>query len=450
VRCGNLYPLTDQSHLTGPKTLPKCPFLAIFKQKSLRADKRLCLPIPLLLLILSSRCQETRDTAGKISDTGYRVHWFSGKQQVDLIDVGRSILLRHPKPRIDSAVKKPGHVYASLLPSAEYTLQTSFAIDIVGNLAFYTSSDPNQNISNIYLNTTITTKSQLLIPLQANIWSMKNKYNLITDWRYEKYPQDTYGLGGLTKDTDAYGIYFEYLRFYTTLLKTVAPDFYLGLGYNVDYFYNVREVNPPPGVTTDFQAYGLHPVSTSSGPTFNVLYDGRRNSINPEPGYYASLIYRPNFTFLGSDADWQSLQFDARAYKRFPANSGNILAFWTYDCFTLNGDPPYLLLPATASDTYSNSGRGYIQDRFRGKDMLYLESEYRFGILSNGLLGGVVFVNAQSFTEPTNHRFEAINPGWGAGLRIKLNKFSRTNICLDYGFGLHGSGGIFANLGEVF
>jgi len=31
-----------------------------------------------------------------------------------------------------------------------------------------------------------------------------------------------------------------------------------------------------------------------------------------------------------------------------------------------------------------------------------------------------------------------------------LNKFPRTNICLDYGFGLHGSQGIFANLGEVF
>jgi hypothetical protein len=95
-------------------------------------------------------------------------------------------------------------------------------------------------------------------------------------------------------------------------------------------------------------------------------------------------------------------------------------------------------------------GRGYIQGRFRGKNNLYLESEYRFRILDNGFLGGVVFVNAQSFSEPVTNRFEAINPGWGAGLRIKLNKFSRTNICLDYGFGLHGSGGLFANLGEVF
>ena len=380
----------------------------------------------------------------------HHLHVFSGTEPVDVIDILRSVLLRHPTLRNDTAVKKPGRVYASLLPAAEYTLQTGFAVDLVGNLAFYTSSEPKENLSNFYLNTTFTQKNQILIPLQGNVWSHGNKYNLINDWRYELFPQDTYGLGSLTKESDADGIDFEYLRFYTTLLRTIAPDFYLGLGYNVDYFYHVRETSAPPAGGTDFERYGLYSKSTSSGPTLNVLYDSRRNSINPEPGYYASLIYRPNFRFLGSDSNWQSLQFDARAYKHFPAGSTNTLAFWTYDVFTLHGNPPYLLLPATASDTYSNMGRGYIQGRFRGKDCVYLESEYRFGILRNGFLGGVVFVNAQSFTEPTNNRFEAINPGWGAGLRIKLNKFSRTNICLDYGFGLHGSGGIFANLGEVF
>jgi hypothetical protein len=394
----------------------------------------------------------TSDTAkptGRDTTTRHRLHLFSGTEQVDVLDILASIFLRHPKPRLDSAVKKPGHVYAGLLPSAEYTLQTALAIDLVGNLAFYTSNEQKENISSIYLNGTITEKNQLLVPLQGNIWSKGNKYNLINDWRYEIYPQDTYGLGSQTKASNGYGIDFTYWRFYTTLLKTIAPDFYVGLGYDLDYFFNVEEINPPAG-GTDFERYGISPTSWSSGPTFNILYDGRRNSINPEPGYYASIIYRPNFRFLGSDSNWQSLQIDARAYKHFPAGSNNTIAFWTYDVFTLQGHPPYLMLPANASDTYSNSGRGYVQDRFRGKDMLYLESEYRFGITSNGLLGGVVFVNAGSFSEPTNNRFEAINPGWGAGIRIKLNKFSKTNICLDYGFGLNGSGGIFANLGEVF
>ena len=412
------------------------------------APRSIYLLLPCFLLSLFSYAQDT--TVSKPRDTTYHLHIFSGTDPVDVIDILRSILLRHPKPRLDTAVKKPGRLYASLLPSAEYTLQTSFALDLVGNLAWYTSTLPDQNISNLYLNTTFTTKKQVLIPLQGNIWSKGNRYNLLNDWRYELYPQDTYGLGGRTTDSNADPIDYSYLRFYTTLLKTVAPDFYLGLGYNVDYFYNVKETAPKAGVITDFEKYGFRSTSLSVGPTFNILYDGRRNAINPDPCYFANLIYRPNFRFLGSDSNWQSLLVDARAYKHFPAGSKNIIAFWTYDVFTLAGTPPYLLLPATASDTYSNFGRGYIQGRFRGKDVVYLESEYRFNLLSNGLIGGVVFVNAQSFTEPTTNRFETINPGWGAGIRVKLNKFSRTNIALDYGFGLNGSRGLFANLGEVF
>jgi hypothetical protein len=43
-----------------------------------------------------------------------------------------------------------------------------------------------------------------------------------------------------------------------------------------------------------------------------------------------------------------------------------------------------------------------------------------------------------------------IEPGVGAGLRIRLNKYSGANLCIDYGFGTEGSKGLFVNLGEVF
>jgi hypothetical protein len=56
----------------------------------------------------------------------------------------------------------------------------------------------------------------------------------------------------------------------------------------------------------------------------------------------------------------------------------------------------------------------------------------------------------ESFTEQTSNNFETLAPGWGAGIRLKFNKFSRTNVALDYGFGLNGSGGLFVNIGEVF
>jgi len=82
--------------------------------------------------------------------------------------------------------------------------------------------------------------------------------------------------------------------------------------------------------------------------------------------------------------------------------------------------------------------------------MLYLEGEYRFGITKNGLLGGVLFTNAQSYSEFKTNRFEKVAPAVGTGLRVKVNKHSNTNVCIDYATGLYGSRGVFVNLGEVF
>jgi hypothetical protein len=82
--------------------------------------------------------------------------------------------------------------------------------------------------------------------------------------------------------------------------------------------------------------------------------------------------------------------------------------------------------------------------------MLYLESEYRFQITNNGLLGGVVFVNAESLSAAPGTKLQSIQPAFGPGLRIKLNKVSRTNVAIDYGFGLQGSKGLFIDVGEAF
>jgi len=82
--------------------------------------------------------------------------------------------------------------------------------------------------------------------------------------------------------------------------------------------------------------------------------------------------------------------------------------------------------------------------------MTYFETEYRFGITNNGLLGGVAFINLQHFSKDISAAYNTIFPGYGLGLRLKLNKHSGANLCIDYGFGKNGSRGFFVNLGEIF
>jgi len=336
----------------------------------------------------------------------------------------------------------------SVVPALGYTLQSKLALTLAGNVAFRWNADAK--ISTITINTAYTQTKQIIVPIQSNIWTKNNGYEFVGDIRFLKYPQSTYGLGSNSNIKDEDPMNYDFFRFSEIALKRIGPDFYAGIGYITDVHWNVTHKGPLDGASSDYVKYGAQSHSISSGITLNTLFDSRDNSINPYRGFYASLQYKDAGNFLGNLHNWQSMVIDVRKYFKFPASSDNVLALWSYDWLVLEGNPPYLDLPANTWDTYSGTGRGYIQGRFRGAQMIYLESEYRFKITANGLLGGVVFVNAQSFSAAQGTALQSVQPAFGPGLRLKLNRVSRTNIAIDYGIGREGSRGVFINVGEIF
>lgn len=379
------------------------------------------------------------------------------RRQVDAIDIVRNLFgMKQLKP--DTTPLKAHKVYSSVLPSPGYTLQTGFAGIVAMNFSFY-NSDPKQTyISAINSSINYSQYHQFNIPILSTIWLDNNKVNLTGDYRYYVYPSITYGLGGHTNLSDADKMNYHYIRIYQIVSRQIVPNLLGGLGYNLDYHWDIQDIGYEKGNETDFHRYrvatnSLSSTSRSSGISFNLLYDTRKNVNNPVPkSAYVNLIYRPNFTEMGSDKNWQSLLLDMRKYVSVPSRHfpNNILAFWGIAWAVLKGDPPYHDLPTTAWDTYENSGRGYAQDRFKGKKFFYLESEYRFGILRNGLIGGVVFANAQAVSEWPSNQINTFAPAAGGGLRFKINKSSNINFAVDYGVGIRGSRGFFFNLGEVF
>lgn len=338
----------------------------------------------------------------------------------------------------------------SVIPAAGYTLQTRLAAILSGNIAFYTSKDPGSKLSVVNGNIAYTQNKQFTIPVQLNIWLPGNEWNLIGDWRFMKYPQSTFGLGSSAAIDNEVPMDYRYIRIYQNILKRVTPFFSVGAGYNLDYHWNISEKNPDPDNKSDYADYGATASSVSSGLSLNLVYDNRKNPINPSQGLMANIVLRNNAQWLKSDENWQSLIVDMRKYFSLPTNKRSVLALWSYDWFVLGGRPPYLDLPSTGWDNFNNTGRGFIQGCFRGYKMFYAESEYRFDISHNGLLGAVVFANAQTFSTTSSSSLQALQPGAGAGIRIKLNKKSNTNIAVDYGFGTQGSRGLFVNIGEVF
>jgi hypothetical protein len=175
--------------------------------------------------------------------------------QLDLVDLGRSILLGHHSKRIDTAREKEGKLHISALPVAGYTLQTGFAGVVSSGFAFYTSEHSQANLSTILTSITYSQYKQIIFPIQADIWTKGNKYNIITDWRYLHYPSLTYGLGGNSSPDSGYNIDYGYLRLHQAVLRTCSEGSLPGgLGYDLDYFWNIQQIDPPQGRTNRFPA----------------------------------------------------------------------------------------------------------------------------------------------------------------------------------------------------
>ena len=368
-------------------------------------------------------------------------------RQKDIVDILQGGFKTHL--RKDSTLTKGNGPFFSILPVVGYSLQSGLTGAIVTNTSFYTDASKSR-FSNLLINGYYSQYHQYWFTANSTLFYEKYKLHLLGDTRYYNFPTQTFGLGTNSMLSDGLNIKYSYLRISEIVYRELTPSIFAGAGYNLDYHWNITSDTIAGKALSDFEMLQRGTThSLSTGISLNLLFDNRRNPVNPERGSYANVQYRPNLKLLGSDSNWQSLIVDLRTYVKFPASSHNVLAFWNYYNFTLGGTPPYLDTPSVGWDAYSNTGRGYVPGRYAGKNFNYLESEYRFTITQNGILGAVVFGNIESVYQKFKDAFPVI-PGGGFGLRIKMNKYSNTNVAVDYGFGVGGSHGFFFNLGEVF
>jgi len=367
-------------------------------------------------------------------------------ENTDLIDFG-SRLLASSFSKSERTKNAEGKVQFSVIPIAP-TRSGSGTISVSAiNASFY--ADKTSNISTIYFYpyTNFSTNYGLL--LSPYIWLGHNEWNGTGDFRLLYYDLRDYGLGNSAPPIDYTVIRHSQFRFYFTGHTRIRPNFYLGTGYNLDYFWGLEESDPTPETPSEFQQHGIGVTSStvSSGVTLSILRDNRKNSVNPRNGFYTALVLRVNAKAMGSYQDWNSLFLDVRRYKSFSQKRHKILAARAFYWGTF-GDTPYLNLPSTFEDPSGRAGRGYITNRFRGAQWLYSEAEYRFDISSGGFLGGVLFANVQSYTNVAGS-FDSALPAAGFGLRLKFNRLSDTNLTFDFAWGKEGWNW-YINLGEYF
>jgi len=310
-------------------------------------------------------------------------------------------------------------------------------------------------VSSITANATYSTRGLLNLNMKSNAFVWKDRLVLNGDWRFLINHETTYGLGttkytsgyidinGYQTSTDSLGQALQYnqVRIHETGSIKIFGNFFAGLGIHYDQFYNIIDKNDT-AISYHYLysvKHGFNPSEyVGSGLSLNLLFDSRDNQVNAYKGYYANINYRVNLKALSSTENSATLLTEFRAFYPLDGQEKHrhILGFWYYGSFVASGNVPYLLLPALGYDQRQRTGRGYTFGRFRGEDMMYGETEYRFPISRyTGILGGVLFANCTTTSDKTHDvmLFDYLRAGYGGGLRIMMDKTSRTRLEIDAG-----------------
>jgi hypothetical protein len=351
-----------------------------------------------------------------------------------------------------------GHRFFVLAPTIGSKPTTGFTGGLSGNVAFFAGDPSTTHISSIIGGTKVSQLGQVLFGGRIAWFTTDDSWLLVADGKMTWTSQSTYALGTIAPPSSGTNSRLDVMKLYGTAYRNVAPRLFVGGGLNVSSHFNIR-----PGTTSPegwnqaaFVAYNeVNGFSSthqaSSGLNVGVRYDTRDNGINPDGGVLASATYRTFFArFLGGDSTWQELSLDARTYWKLTASGRQKLAVWFLGDLVTGGTAPFWDLPSTSMD--GRSARGYGEGRYRGEQLLYWEAEYRAALTSNGLLGAVAFANLTTVgsAETGERLFQSYAPAAGFGLRVLLNKRSRTNLCADWGWGKDGSRGFYLAIQEAF
>jgi len=386
-------------------------------------------------------------------------------KQYDFGDLTRSALHHGRKP--DTLKKRSGIIVVPNV-AANPTIGEQLGIKAVEGKRL--GNDPNTYLSIGATSASITSKGIIFFYLNHNIFTPGNKWNIQGNLVASKTVSPDYGLGigrdflgGSETDKiladpthQAYSIHSMYYDLREKVYKEIVKDLFLGAGLDFAIRRNITNKDTVNNATPSSVYNNQHGFPqdhyAADGFLFDAEYITRDNPNRAYNGIYADVGLRVNQTWIGSTKNAVQVTSDFRKYFSLSSeNPEEVLAFWNWGSYLISGNIPYLELPGTAKDGTFRSGRGYTTQYFKGTEFNDTEAEYRFPILANKFISGVVFGSMQTGNDEQGTKiFQVFEPGYGAGLRVLFNKATRTNLALDYAFGRYGNKGFFLNLNEAF
>jgi len=324
-------------------------------------------------------------------------------------------------------------------PIAFYSPETNVGIGLAGSFIFYLGEVQNTRPSSISPLLIYTFRKQFRTVIKTDLYFNANKLHLLSELKIEKYPNKFFGIGNNTQPENAEDYSSKNLHFFLSAFKRISRGMEIGLHFHF-LQWNMMETDPQGLLTA-----GMIPGSSGgkvSGIGLLTVLDSRDNIFSPNQGHFLELEAKHYSGFLSSDFTFSIITLNLRKY--IPIFKDHVLALQTL-IINQNGDPPFIAMAQLGGE---RNMRGYYEGRYRNKNLLQFQAEYRLPLFWR--FGMVLFAGAGNVAD----QFKTLwnNPfhlSYGLGVRFLFDKKERIFVRLDIGFG-QDSTGFYITIHQAF
>ena len=329
-----------------------------------------------------------------------------------------------------------------VFPVIAKSIETGWSFGAASAVTFHISkADTATRTSNMQGIALYSLKKQFITAINGAEYFRKERFVLNEQLSYSSFPDKFWGLGKYAPDSAVEPYNFKQYYIYLHLLRKLSKGLYLGTLFELQ---KVFDVGYKPGGLFDQKNIAGRYGYLVAGLGLSFTYDNRNNAFAPDKGNFAQIYFDHFDKYLGSQYVYTNVVVDLRRFIKIYHKQ--VLALQAYGFADFGDEIP---LRSLASLGGSGSMRGFYQGRYRDRDMLVFQGEYRIPVRNR--FGVVAFANTGDVGHSlSDFSIPDFKFSFGGGLRYAINKSERLNLRLDYGTSFTGNSGLYFQLGEAF
>jgi hypothetical protein len=328
-------------------------------------------------------------------------------------------------------------------PTLAYTPETRTEMGLVSLFLFYANKNKQNRLSEINTFSFYTAEKQYGVWLDHAIYGEGEKWFFLGRGKFQYFPMKYYGIGIRAPEQGYAVVNNTNLQLRERVLRKIKENLFAGAEFDFQKIYNIGFTKIDP-VGYDYPSG--YKGASNIGLGMGLVYDNRKNVMNVREGLFAELAFLNYPASLGSSHSFRSTQFDLR-YFRKGIKPGDVIALQG-SALLNKGDVPFNQMAMMGGESMM---RGYYIGRFRDKNILASQAEYRFlPFAFSKRWGAAAFVSTATVAPTANALLSTqFKMAGGLGARYLIFKSKDIFVRFDVAFTREGNGYYFF-IGEAF